>query len=349
MMFQNAIEGMSDLEFYQNELRMAELAEPLNFSSIWCVEHHFDGDYSIAPDNTQILSYLAAKTTNITLAPAAIILPWWEQPLRVAEKVSLLDTLSGGRVELGVGRGLSKTEYQQMGIPMGESRERFGESVKLVLDALETGTIEGSGKHYTVPSAPIRPRPLQGFKDRLFVIAMTEDSVKEAAHLGAAMATFIQFPIEQHAELINLYRQEFTDKHQKAAPAPTLTEFVFCDRDPVKAEEIARRYISSYFVQVMRHYDFAGEHFAKTPGYASYDAVARAIRESGKDAAAEAYFQAQTWGTPEQIIEKIKHQRSVVGDFRLSATFAYAGMPYETAEQSMRLFSEAVLPELENL
>ena len=89
--------GMSDREAWQEEIRLARLADELGFDVIWSVEHHFF-DYSFCPDNTQLLSYLAPLCTHADLGTAAIILPW-NDPLRVAEKVSVLDLLSNGRVQ----------------------------------------------------------------------------------------------------------------------------------------------------------------------------------------------------------------------------------------------------------
>src|SRR3954471_14670596 len=101
--------GMSDREAWQEEIRLARLADELGFDVIWSVEHHFF-DYSFCPDNTQLLSYLAPLCTHADLGTAAIILPW-NDPLRVAEKVSVLDLLSNGRVRLGLGRGLARREF----------------------------------------------------------------------------------------------------------------------------------------------------------------------------------------------------------------------------------------------
>src|SRR5690348_16500659 len=101
--------GMSDREAWQEEIRLARLADELGFDVIWSVEHHFF-DYSFCPDNLQLLSYLAPLCTHADLGTAAIILPW-NDPLRVAEKIAILDLLSNGRVRLGLGRGLARREF----------------------------------------------------------------------------------------------------------------------------------------------------------------------------------------------------------------------------------------------
>ena len=112
-----------------------------------------------------------------------------------------------------------------------------------------------------------------------------------------------------------------------------MTEFVYCGADADEAAQTAKEYIARYFTTVMRHYEFGGTHFASTKGYQAYDAVATMIREAGQDASAQAYFEAQTWGTPDQIIDTINHKRSVIGDYHLNCAFSFAGMPYDKADE----------------
>src|SRR5262245_30448583 len=104
IIFQGTDHRRSDLEVYQNDLRFGSMAESLGFQSIWGVEHHFT-DYTMCPDVLQLLTYFAGRTENALLGSMVVVLPWHD-PLRVAEQVSMLDNLSGGRVVLGLGRGL---------------------------------------------------------------------------------------------------------------------------------------------------------------------------------------------------------------------------------------------------
>src|SRR3954453_17565848 len=136
-------DDVTDSDVYADEIRLGVLADELGFHALWPVEHHFN-DYSFCPDNTVFLAHMAARTPRILLGTGAVILPW-NDPLRVAEKIPLLDPLSGGRVLFGMGRGLARCEYAGFGIPMDESRDRFDESARMVLDALATGVIKGDG------------------------------------------------------------------------------------------------------------------------------------------------------------------------------------------------------------
>ena len=114
----------------------------------------------------------------------------WNEPLRVAERIALLDHLTKGRVRFGMGRGLSRREFGNFGIDMEESRDRFDEGSAMVKVALETGWIEGAGPHYPQPRAPIRPAPERSFADRLYAVASSDDSVEAAARLKARMTMF---------------------------------------------------------------------------------------------------------------------------------------------------------------
>ena len=172
---------------------------------------------------------------------------------------------------------------------------------------------------------------------------MSPDSLDVAAEMGAAMATFVQFPIEQHAPSIQGYQEKFRAAHGYDAPPPTLTEFVYCSADADEAEQTAREYIARYFTTVMRHYEFGGTHFASTKGYQAYDAVAAMIREAGQDASAQAYFEAQH-GAPRPDHRHDQPQTQRHRRLPLELRVSFAGMPYDTAEASMRLFAEEVLP-----
>jgi alkanesulfonate monooxygenase SsuD/methylene tetrahydromethanopterin reductase-like flavin-dependent oxidoreductase (luciferase family) len=349
LLFQNLSDSIPDAEYYASELHLAEQAEPLGFEGIWCVEHHFDKDYSMCPDPLQLLSYLAGRTNSIKLVTAAVILPWHEQPLRVAEQIAMLDNLSDGRVILGLGRGLAKDEYAAFGMDMEESRQRFDEAYTIISNALETGRVKAEGKFFNHPESLVRPAPARSFKDRIFTIAMSMDSLELAAKAGNGMATFVYGPAEVHKPMVEGYRAAFEKHNGRPAPTPHLSEFVYCHEDPEEAERAAREYVSNYYVQFLRHYSMLEGHFAGTKGYQSYAALSSAIEEAGAANAAEAFMQAQTWGTPEQVVEKIKANRAVLGDYDLAANFTYGGMPFEVAEASMRLWAEKVIPAVKDL
>src|SRR5579863_791280 len=142
-----------DADVYEAELPLLDLAEPLGFESIWTTEHHFTR-YQICPDVMQVLTYMAGRTKSILLGSAVVVLPW-HNPLRLAEQIALLDTLSRGRLIVGFGRGTGKIEFETLGIDMSESRGRFKEAAEAILDALENGYMEYDGEYLKQPHAPL--------------------------------------------------------------------------------------------------------------------------------------------------------------------------------------------------
>src|SRR5215831_8959385 len=107
--FQNPEDERPDRDIYRDDLRLVDLAEPLGFESVWGVEHHFT-DYTMCPDVLQFLTWAAARTEQIQIGSMVVVLPWHD-PVRVAEQISMLDAMSGGRFILGVGRGLGRVEF----------------------------------------------------------------------------------------------------------------------------------------------------------------------------------------------------------------------------------------------
>ena len=343
--FQNYLGRTSDAEMVQAEMRIAELAEPLGFDSYWPPEHHFT-DYSASPDNLQFLSWLAGRSTRIGLGTGAVIVPW-NDPLRVAEKVALLDHLSGGRAILGLGRGLSRLEYRHFQIDMNEARDRFDEGSRMIIEALETGEIEGAGPHYPQIRTPIRPRPLRGFRDRFYCVGLSPESVEQAARLGATLMTFTQMPWEMYASgPLAAYRKAFREHQRRDAPGPLTGDLMFCDASPERAEAMAREHMANYFLSIAGHYELMSEHFKQTKGYDLYANAAEGLRAVGMEAVLGSYLSIQTWGTPQGILERLEARRRLLGAFEVLVIPRYGGMGLADAERSLRLFAERVLPEV---
>jgi len=343
---QNPDQKISDYDVYKNEVRLADLAEPLGFDSLWSVEHHFT-DYTMVPDVMQFLTYMAGRTKNIRLGSMVVVLPWHD-PMRVAEQVSMLDDLCDGRLILGMGRGAGQVEFDGFRLDMGESRERFVEAADMVLTGLEQGYCEYAGKFYDQPKKDIRPKPFKSFKGRTYAAAVSPESSEIMARLGIGILIIPQKPWEDVAVELNSYRTVYREVNGVDAPSPVGAGWVFCDKDASRAEEVARKYIGAYWQSALKHYNFGGEHFAKTKGYEFYGKMAEALSD-GVDGITDFFLNLQVWGTPDQCFEKVMDIRSKVGCDSFTGVFSYGGMPYEESEKSMRLFAADVAPRLQQL
>jgi len=340
-------EGITDSQVYKEELALAKLADAVGFDCVWAVEHHFTS-YGFCPDNLQLLSWVAAATENVDVGTAAVILPW-NDPLRVAEKVALLDLLTDGRLRFGMGRGLARREYEAFrGVEMDESADRFTEAAGMILEALKTGYIQGDGPFYKQPRTEIRPRPERPFEDRIYMVAASDDSIEAAARHGGAMTMFADRPWDKRAVGVEKWRQLHEQYHgHRPTRRPLTCDFIVCRANEDEAKELAFQHLTTYLHSVQVHYDMLGDHFALTKGYESYAAAATVLtKRGGESAMVQGFLDAAAWGTPDQVLTKLEKRRELLGDFELTTTFRFGGMPFPKAKSSMLLFASEVLPVL---
>ncbi|XRQ12788.1 LLM class flavin-dependent oxidoreductase [Actinomadura welshii] len=343
-----ALDGeLTDEEMYHGELDLAVAAETLGYDSVWVVEHHFE-DYSLCPDNLVLLAHLAGRTSRIKLGTAAVILPW-NDPLRVAEKALMVDAISRGRLLLGVGRGLSRKEFEPFRIPLDETRDRFDEAAPMIFEALESGVIEGGGPYYPQPRAVLRPRPRETFIGRRYCVAGSPDSLVMAARLRASMMSFIVKPVADLMPNFTRYRELFEAEHGEIAPPIALNVNMYCHEDDALAEERHFEYVNRFFMSNIEHYEMAGVHFAGLKGHERYAANAAYFREIGLEKAARDYAATALWGNPQRILGQIEAIRDVIGDFELTLAPSFGGMPHDQARASLDLFAREVLPKARGL
>src|SRR6266481_5540762 len=345
--FQNPGRTRSDSDVYRDELKLADLCEPLGFDSIWSVEHHFT-DYTMCPDVLQFLTYMAGRTTRVALGSMVVVLPWHD-PMRVAEEVSMLDNISGGRMILGLGRGAGKIEFDGFRLSMDESRPRFVEGAEMVLTGLETGYCEYDGTYVKQPRAAIRPAPFKSFRGRTYAAAVSPESLPIMAKLGVGILIIPQKPWKEVAKELETYRGVYRQVNGVEAPPPVSAGWTFCHADPERAREMARSYIGGYYQTVLDHYQFQGDHLAHTRGYEYYGKMAEKIQQYGTDTVVDYFVNLQVWGTPEQCYEKILDIHARTGNSHYVGVFGYAGMPHDEAERNLRFFAKEVMPELQTL
>jgi alkanesulfonate monooxygenase SsuD/methylene tetrahydromethanopterin reductase-like flavin-dependent oxidoreductase (luciferase family) len=350
LMLQNVIEGVDDGELIRDEVQLAVEAEQLGFDFVSFPEHHFGG-YSMSVDNGQVLSYIAARTSVLRLMYGVVILPWHD-PLRVAERILLLDSLSNGRVDVGFGRGMAPREYQGLGINMEESRGRFDEAAEMVVRALDTGVIKGNGPFYPQIEETLRPRPARKYGGKITSVAMSPNSALAAARIGARMMSFISLNFEDHAAMFSSYKAEFERLHSSTPPPPVFSDKTVCRTDGELARKMfEEHYLTAYHVE-REHYELDSDLFAqgKVKGYESYQAAAQKLQASSVEDAAAVRANSLAYGTPDDIIGKIESRISVLGG-DITAMFCpvFGGLPIEEARKTMRALSKHVLPVLHGM
>ncbi len=340
--------GRSDAAVLADHLKLADLAEPLGFDSLFGLEHHFTG-YSMSPNPLQLLSYYAAKTSRITLGTCVIVLPWHD-PIRVAEQIAYLDLLCGGRCMFGFGRGAASAEYAGFRIPMEEARPRFAEAAQLVVKALSEKVFEWDGEFYKIPKMSIRPRPMSRPERRFYASSVSPESAEIMAKLGFGMMVIMQNEWAKAAQDIHSFR-EMAASVGHTPPPPVILTNVSCAESRAEAEDRAMQYLGAKWDSIDAHYNFSDGHLANVKGYESYGKMAKTYSKL-KDPVArqkmtEFYVGIQIVGTPDDCIQQMAELQRLTGTDHIVSDFSYGGMPHEEGELNMRLFAKEVMPTLQ--
>jgi alkanesulfonate monooxygenase SsuD/methylene tetrahydromethanopterin reductase-like flavin-dependent oxidoreductase (luciferase family) len=337
--FFQAVDGLSDRETWAAELALADRAEPLGFDSVWAVEHHFAG-YSMSPHPLQFLTWVAARTERVRLGSMVCVLPWHD-PVRLAEEAAVLDHVSGGRLVLGIGRGLARLEFDGMGIDMARSRELFAASAEALLDAFDSGTLTVDGR----APAEIRPRPFRSLRGRTYASSISPESTAAMARLGAGMMLFLQKPWPQTIADVEAYAARYRELNDADPPKPLLVLVVACHRDADRAAE-RFEYVKRYYASTIDHYEFDDAGLAQIPGYEYYGRIADTIAKHGRDTFAQFLAELQPSGTPAQVTEQIIAcvERVDAGGVILVPSFG--GMSVAAARENQALLASEVLPAL---
>ncbi|MPZ44475.1 MAG: LLM class flavin-dependent oxidoreductase [Betaproteobacteria bacterium] len=168
---------LGDSYGYSDFIEYIVAADRLGYESVFMVEHHFTG-YGQLSASLNLLSYLAARTQRIRLGTAVVVLPW-HNPALLAEQVATLDVLSGGRVELGVGRGYRKVEFDAFCVPMDEAWDRFNECLEFMLKAWTTqGRFSFDGKFWRYRDVMVEPAPIQQPHPPIWMAAGSPESIQ---------------------------------------------------------------------------------------------------------------------------------------------------------------------------
>lgn len=199
--------GSGDSQGYRRYVEYVIEAERLGFDSAFVVEHHFTGFGQVSAV-LNLLAYLAAQTTTIRLGTAVVVLPW-HNPILLAEQASTVDVLSGGRLDLGVGRGYRPNEYHGFGVDPDEADDRYQEC----LDILQKGwtandRFSHEGRFWSYRDIVIEPTPVQRPHPPIWTGAGSERSVRQAARAGHRLLVDQFGTIDMTCQRVDWYRDE---------------------------------------------------------------------------------------------------------------------------------------------
>src|SRR3989475_6735046 len=175
-------EAWSEQAVYDSGLEQMVAAESLGYQSVWIAEHHFN-DYGLCPAPQVLASFIAARTTTLRLGMGVSLLPL-HHPVDLAEELAVLDVVSRGRLDVGIGRGGTLQDYQTFRSERADARQRIEEGIALMQQCWSGQPFDFAGQFHSAERLHVRPRPIQRPHPPLFVAANSEASVLSAARLG---------------------------------------------------------------------------------------------------------------------------------------------------------------------
>ena len=315
-----------------------ELADRLGLDDAWLGEHHFSR-HGLLSGIWAFMGHLAGRTERIRLGTAVIVLPF-HNPIHVASEAAMLDVLSGGRLDLGVGSGYQRQEFEGMGVDLDESRERFRESLDVITKAWTEETLTYHGKFTNVDDLAVIPKPLQKPHPPLYIAVSTSPASVEYA-ASREIPIIVGGPtaaMGRSTEVMKLWRgkmEEFGHDHSQVDlpvyaavyVTPTMEE---AEKDPLGLDE--------WVLRRMKQIGSPADRDGRLPkGYESWASRQRDREMSGQGG------WAPLRGTPEVVIERIEAMREV-GVNRIFGAFGFPGLPHEKVLRSIEMFATEVMP-----
>lgn len=345
--FQGLEPGRDDHAVVRENIALADEAEQRGFESIWTAEHHFTR-YHMMPNPAQFLTYMAGRTSRARLGTMVMVLPWHD-PVRVAEEIAWLDSVSGGRVLLGLGRGLGSIEFDGFRLEMGESRQRFVEYASAVSQALDVGAIEYVGELYRQPRAALHPPAVTTFNGRTYASAVSPESAKIMATLGYGLILIAQKPWQTTIRETAEYRELFGEINGYEPPQPVLVNFTTVDPDAGRATELHDEYAMAYARSTIGHYEFTNPRLEHVNGYEYYAGLRRNIEKHGLATFNRFLADLQMGGTPEDLVDETVERVRALNAGGVVNVFGFGGMPPEVARRNADVYTKQVLPKLRRI
>jgi alkanesulfonate monooxygenase SsuD/methylene tetrahydromethanopterin reductase-like flavin-dependent oxidoreductase (luciferase family) len=349
---------IDDRRFIKEEFDLIRLGNELGYQSVWMTEHHF-ADYSVSPCPPQYLAYISGFAPNMWLGTQVIVMPWWD-PVRCAEQIAVLDHMSGGKCIIGFGRGLARLEFEGFCIDQSTARERFDAGVAMVMNAMETGFIEGDGVVFKHPRREIRPRPIRSLRGRTFAAVGTEGSARAAGKLGIGRLYLNQPMVHSSQKRPDAnalaaavgkpgdpWYDTWVATHKDVPPPkPFMSNMTFVDASSDRAWEWARKYVARTFREAVKHYEMTSKHHGTIKGYESYSQIV--MDPANIDSAAENIVKLAIAGTPKEVLAAYEEKRKEYDPQGFMPHFYTGGMPFAEAAENMRYFAKHCLPEMKS-
>jgi alkanesulfonate monooxygenase SsuD/methylene tetrahydromethanopterin reductase-like flavin-dependent oxidoreductase (luciferase family) len=315
-------------EYYEARLKLIELYDSAGFYAYHLAEHH-STPLGMAPSPSVFLAAVAQRTRRLRFGPMVYALPLYH-PLRLIEEICMLDQLSGGRLEIGFGRGSSPVELAYYGQDAKTAQAIYAEGLELVLKGLTEKTLSFTGEHFRFDKVPMEIAPLQKPHPPVWYGVHSPEAAERAARKG--LHTVSLDPPAETKLCSERYRAVWRETRGDApVPKLGLGRFIVVSDTDAAALALARRAYPKWhdsFTFLFRMHGRSQQH----PRPADFDT----LMQRGQGFA----------GAPASVAAWLRAQIDATGTNYVVGQFAFGDLTLDECRRSVELFAGRVMPKL---
>src|SRR5215475_13632510 len=295
-------EVKSARDYWQEALSLVRLCDRYGYSHVRTVEHYFHPYGGYSPNPVVFLAAAGQITKHARLITGAV-LPAFNNPLKLAGELSMLDALCNGRLDIGFARAFLPHEFARFGVKLDQSRARFDEGLEQVRLLLEQENVTHEGRFHSFRNLTSLPRPTQRPRPPFYVAALaTKESFERAGTAGHGIMA-IPMAGGALAELINVYRDAWKHAGHLGKGVVMLAFHMFCHQDQAEAERIAREPLNRY----LRSLVAAASDWMEGANSADYPGYEKIIAALSRDTFETQVEKCASWvGTPQRILDTVE-------------------------------------------
>ena len=333
--------ALTYVDLYKNHLEVLEFADQAGMDFYFVAEHHFDMGFSECPSPGSFLGAASQRTKRIRLVPLVYVLPLWN-PIRVAEEVALLDNLTEGRLECGIGAGIGPFSFAAYNVPWDQKREMTLEALHIIKGIWSHESFSFEGRYFKCKdidsSIPLVQKP----HPPLWMPTRSKDSIEAAASTGVSTIQWVPAGMTAARKAFDEYREVY----QRTKPAGRkphiglMREIYVAEND--KQARAEGEYHWKNFWELRGGARTYGAH-GSTGLSTILDGNRRQELMDMEHSIAEGSF---ICGSPETVVAHIKKIATEAGADTFLGEFTFGELTQKQAINSLRLFAEQVMPEL---
>ena len=330
-----------------DETRIAEAGDRSGWRYVWVTEHHFLTEYSHISANEVVIPHILAKTERIRVASGIInVTPPVNHPARIAERVAMLDHLSGGRFDFGTGRGSSTTEQAGFGITDPElTKDMFDEVMPEFRKMWSQDSYSFEGRYFCMPARNVLPKPYVKPHPPMWVAAGNPETFEKAGRLGLGVICFTGGSPERMKPLVDVYKTAIQDAEPVGDyvndNVAITTSFLCLEDGDVARDWMTRSRNGRQQSLVFKYLDT----FPKPPGVPDWpEEIPDPTLE---ELAAGAARGTAIVGTPDDCAEALEKWTATGADQVVMGPTGTT-YPYEVVEEAVELFGTKVIPQFDD-